>query len=110
MKTFIVTVHNPDPGEQGLVTVLTPSGLIETRVVAAEHTDAFGDSHYISDLIRRMYPGKANKMHGTAELFCTDDHPVRYVAVYRVDCDDAPTVPDCGNPSPDCAIHQGKCD
>lgn len=89
MKTFIVTVHTPAPGEIGLVTVVTPSGLIEDRRIAPERVDAFGDSHYVVDLIARMYPGKANKILGDQLLLRTPElggYPM--VEVYAVDTDD----------------------
>lgn len=91
MKTFIVTLHTPALGgtESGLVTIITPSGMVEARVIAPDKVDDFARVDYIPDLIRRMYPGKANKIQGDTTLFrYANFDGTRLIEVFQVDCDD----------------------
>lgn len=65
MMVFSVTTFTPhNLEEQALVVVTTPSGLVEYRSVHLMRPDALTCDTYAVDLIARMYPGKANKIHG----------------------------------------------
>lgn len=67
MKTFIVTIVLPGiaaPQQVGCVTILTPTGAVENRIINQKSIDSVHDVHtYSADLIKRMYP--AVKMHGS---------------------------------------------
>lgn len=87
MKTFIVTVHTTDHPEQGdLVTVVTPSGLIEVRGPYALDKSAPFDHTEVEELIVKMFPGRRNKMHGAHWVGGTSIGGL--VTIWQVDTDD----------------------
>lgn len=59
IETYIISTHAPRPGqgENGLVTIVTPSGRVDTRgPVRPDFVKDFENNQYAVDLMRRMYP------------------------------------------------------
>ena len=67
MKKFIVSVHHTPLAEPEVVVISAPSGIIEVRKYApGKYAPVSGDQ--VVQLIKDMYPGFANKVHGDVSI------------------------------------------